>query len=344
MNDNFFRWTVVIRGGETVNLSILLMTIAIAFLITVLISPLFIPFLRRLKFGQSIREEGPKSHMKKTGTPTMGGIMIVVSIVITSLTMIYKYKGSIGYEMGLLTFVLVGYGLIGFLDDFIKVAMKRNLGLTSRQKLIGQLIIAFLFCFILYQHNFPTYIQIPGTNIQWDLGWGYVLLVIFMLVGSSNAVNLTDGLDGLLAGTAAIAFGAFGILAWYGFPNIEVMIFSLAVIGALLGFLVFNAHPAKVFMGDTGSLALGGAIAGVAILTKLEILLVIIGGVFVIETLSVIIQVISFKTTGKRVFKMSPLHHHYELLGWSEWRVVTTFWLVGLIFAALGIYIEVWLG
>src|SRR5699024_10290249 len=286
--------------------------IAIAFLITVLISPLFIPFLRRLKFGQSIREEGPKSHMKKTGTPTMGGIMIVVSIVITSLTMIYKYKGSIGYEMGLLTFVLVGYGLIGFLDDFIKVAMKRNLGLTSRQKLIGQLIIAFLFCFILYQHNFPTYIQIPGTNIQWDLGWGYVLLVIFMLVGSSNAVNLTDGLDGLLAGTAAIAFGAFGILAWYGFPNIEVMIFSLEVIG------------------DTGSLALGGAIAGVAILTKLEILLVIIGGVFVIETLSVIIQVISFKTTGKRVFKMSPLHHHYELLGWSEWRVVTTFWLVGL--------------
>src|SRR5699024_4733049 len=296
---------------------ILLMTIAIAFLITVLISPLFIPFLRRLKFGQSIREEGPKSHMKKTGTPTMGGIIIVVSSVITSLTIIYKYKGSSGVEMGLL---------------------------TSRQKLIGQLIIAFLFCFILYQHNFPTYIQIPGTNIQWDLGWGYVLLVIFMLVGSSNAVNLTDGLDGLLAGTAAIAFGAFGILAWYGFPNIEVMIFSLAVIGALLGFLVFNAHPAKVFMGDTGSLALGGAIAGVAILTKLEILLVIIGGVFVIETLSVIIQVISFKTTGKRVFKMSPLHHHYELLGWSEWRVVTTFWLVGLIFAALGIYIEVWLG
>ncbi|HEX6594842.1 MAG TPA: phospho-N-acetylmuramoyl-pentapeptide-transferase [Bacillota bacterium] len=326
------------------NLSILMMTIAIAFLITVLISPIFIPFLRRLKFGQSIREEGPKSHMKKTGTPTMGGVMIIVSIIISSLTMIYKYKGSIGYEMGLLIFVLVAYGLIGFLDDFIKVVMKRNLGLTSKQKLIGQLLVAILFYFILYQRDFPSYIHIPGTNIQWDLGWGYAFLVIFMLVGSSNAVNITDGLDGLLAGTAAIAFGAFGILAWYGFPNIEVMIFSLSVIGALLGFLVFNAHPAKVFMGDTGSLALGGAIAGVAILTKMEILLIIIGGVFVIETLSVIIQVISFKTTGKRVFKMSPLHHHYELLGWSEWRVVTTFWLVGLIFAALGIYIEVWLG
>ncbi|WP_284140980.1 MULTISPECIES: phospho-N-acetylmuramoyl-pentapeptide-transferase [unclassified Virgibacillus] len=321
-------------------------TIAIAFLITVLLSPIFIPFLRRLKFGQSIREEGPKSHMKKTGTPTMGGIMIVFSIVITAIIMAGKYtaSGNIGYELWLLIFVLVGYGLLGFLDDFIKVVMKRNLGLTSKQKMLGQLVIAFIFYFILRSNDFPTHIQIPGTTIQWDLGWGYAILIVFMLVGASNAVNLTDGLDGLLAGTAAIAFGAFGILAWHGFPQQEIGIFALAVVGALLGFLVFNAHPAKVFMGDTGSLALGGAIAAIAILMKLEILLVIVGGVFVIETLSVIIQVISFKTTGKRIFKMSPLHHHYELLGWSEWRVVTTFWLVGLIFAALGIYIEVWLG
>ncbi|WP_188454484.1 phospho-N-acetylmuramoyl-pentapeptide-transferase [Virgibacillus oceani] len=326
------------------NITVLILTIAIAFLITVLLSPILIPFLRRLKFGQSIREEGPKSHQKKTGTPTMGGIMIVISVIITSLIMINKTNAEqIGYEIWLLIFVILGYGIIGFLDDFIKVAMKRNLGLTSKQKLLGQLIIALVFYFILRANDFPTYIQIPGTNIQWELGWGYAFLIIFMLVGSSNAVNLTDGLDGLLAGTAAIAFGAFGILAWYGFPQHEVAVFSLAVVGALLGFLVFNAHPAKVFMGDTGSLALGGAIAAIAILTKLEIILVIIGGVFVIETLSVIIQVISFKTTGKRVFKMSPLHHHYELLGWSEWRVVTTFWLIGLIFAALGIYIEVWL-
>ncbi|MFC4557017.1 phospho-N-acetylmuramoyl-pentapeptide-transferase [Virgibacillus kekensis] len=325
------------------NITVLLMTIAIAFLITVLLSPIFIPFLRRLKFGQSIREEGPQSHQKKTGTPTMGGIMIVLSIFATSLIMAGKSSGNIGYELWLLIFVLVGYGLLGFLDDFIKVAMKRNLGLTSKQKMFGQLIIALVFYFILEYNDFATYIQIPGTSIQWELGYGYALLIIFMLVGSSNAVNLTDGLDGLLAGTAAIAFGAFGVLAWYGFPQGEVTIFSLAVVGALLGFLVFNAHPAKVFMGDTGSLALGGSIAAIAILTKLEIILVVIGGVFVIETLSVIIQVISFKTTGKRVFKMSPLHHHYELLGWSEWRVVTTFWLVGLIFAALGIYIEVWI-
>ncbi|MBC5635873.1 phospho-N-acetylmuramoyl-pentapeptide-transferase [Ornithinibacillus massiliensis] len=321
----------------------LVITIAIAFLITVLLSPILIPFLRRLKFGQSIREEGPKSHMKKTGTPTMGGIMIVLSIVITSIVMASKY-GGFGYELGLLLFVLLGYGLLGFLDDFIKVALKRNLGLTSKQKMLGQIIIAIIFYIILRNQGFPTYIQIPGTDIQWDLGIGYAFLIVFMLVGASNGVNLTDGLDGLLSGTAAIAFGAFGILAWYGTPQNEVAIFSLAVVGALLGFLVFNAHPAKVFMGDTGSLALGGAIAAVAILTKLEILLVIIGGVFVLETLSVMIQVVSFKTTGKRVFKMSPLHHHYELVGWSEWRVVTTFWFMGLVFAALGIYIEVWLG
>ncbi|MFC3040243.1 phospho-N-acetylmuramoyl-pentapeptide-transferase [Virgibacillus xinjiangensis] len=327
------------------SITVAVITLAIAFLITVLLSPIIIPFLRRLKFGQSIREEGPQSHMKKTGTPTMGGVMIVFSITATSLIMAWKAgEAGVGYELWLLLFVLVGYGLLGFLDDFIKVVMKRNLGLTSLQKLLGQIVIALVFYFILRSQGFPTTIQFPGTDTQWELGWGYALLIIFMLVGASNAVNLTDGLDGLLAGTAAIAFGAFAILAWYGFPSSEVTTFSLAVVGALLGFLVFNAHPAKVFMGDTGSLALGGAIAAIAILAKLEIILVVVGGVFVLETLSVIIQVISYKTTGKRVFKMSPLHHHYELNGWSEWRVVTTFWLVGLIFAVLGVYIEVGIG
>ncbi|QHE52100.1 phospho-N-acetylmuramoyl-pentapeptide-transferase [Pontibacillus sp. HMF3514] len=326
------------------NAQVLLITMAIAFLITVLISPIFIPFLRRLKFGQEIRDEGPKSHQKKSGTPTMGGLMILVSVSITTLFVVAKFNPqAMSFEVFLMLFVMVGYGLLGFLDDFIKVAMKRNLGLTSKQKMLGQLFIAAVFYIILYRHDFPTHIGIPGTTMQFDLGWGYAILILFMLVGSSNAVNLTDGLDGLLAGTAAVAFGAFGILAFQGHPQFEIAVFSLAVVGALLGFLVFNAHPAKVFMGDTGSLALGGAIGAIAILTKLEILLIIIGGVFVLETLSVIIQVISFKTTGKRVFKMSPLHHHYELVGWSEWRVVTTFWLVAILFAALGIYIEVWL-
>ncbi|MFZ3588019.1 phospho-N-acetylmuramoyl-pentapeptide-transferase [Bacillus sp. DJP31] len=320
---------------------VILFTILMGFLISVLLSPIFIPFLRRLKFGQSIREEGPKSHQKKSGTPTMGGVVIILSILITTLVMAFKFSTP-SVEILLLLLVTIGFGIVGFLDDFIKVVMKRNLGLTSKQKLLGQILIAIIFFIIFIQHDFSTVVGIPGTTYSFDLGWFYIILLVFMLVGGSNAVNLTDGLDGLLAGTSAIAFGAFAVLAWNQ-SQFDVAIFSLAVVGSVLGFLVFNAHPAKVFMGDTGSLALGGAIATVAILTKLEILLVIIGGVFVLETLSVIIQVISFKTTGKRVFKMSPLHHHYEIVGWSEWRVVVTFWSVGLVFAAIGIYIEVWM-
>ncbi|MCM3123405.1 phospho-N-acetylmuramoyl-pentapeptide-transferase [Mesobacillus sp. AQ2] len=320
---------------------VIFFTILMGFLITVLLSPVFIPFLRRLKFGQSIREEGPKSHQKKTGTPTMGGVMILISITITTLVMTGKFSQP-SVETYLLLFVTLGFGLLGFMDDFIKVVMKRNLGLTSKQKLLGQIIISVIFFFIFNQSEFSTVVSIPLTDLSFDLGWGYALFIIFWMVGFSNAVNLTDGLDGLVSGTAAIAFGAFAVLAWNQ-SQYELSIFSVAVVGAVLGFLVFNAHPAKVFMGDTGSLALGGAIATVAILAKLEIILIIIGGIFVIETLSVILQVISFKTTGKRIFRMSPLHHHYELIGWSEWRVVVTFWTVGLLFAILGIYIEVWI-
>ncbi|ALC91079.1 phospho-N-acetylmuramoyl-pentapeptide-transferase [Bacillus sp. FJAT-18017] len=320
---------------------VIFFTILMGFLVTVLLSPIFIPFLRRLKFGQSIREEGPKSHQKKSGTPTMGGIMILLSVVVTSLVMISKFAEPTARTY-MLIIVTLGFGLLGFLDDFIKVAMKRNLGLTSKQKLVGQIIISVIFYLMYRQNGFPSELNIPFTDYSLHLGWFYLVFVIFWMVGFSNAVNLTDGLDGLVSGTAAIAFGAFAVLAWNQ-SQFELAIFSVAVVGAVLGFLVFNAHPAKVFMGDTGSLALGGAIAAVSILTGLELLLLIIGGVFVIETLSVILQVISFKTTGKRIFKMSPLHHHYELSGWSEWRVVVTFWSVGLLLAILGIYIEVWL-
>lgn len=320
----------------------LIIVAAIAFLITVLLSPVMIPFLKRLKFGQSIREEGPKSHQKKSGTPTMGGVMIILSITITSFILLSQLNDDLPkYKIYLLLLVLIGYGFLGFLDDFIKVVMKRNLGLTSKQKLIGQVIIAVIFYVVLLQHDFSTAVNIPGTNIDIEFGWFYPIFIIFMLVGASNAVNLTDGLDGLLAGTAAVAFGAFGIIAWFQISDQHLTLFSLAVVGSLVGFLLFNANPAKVFMGDTGSLALGGTIAALAILLKLELLLVIIGGVFVIETLSVMIQVISYKTRRKRIFLMSPLHHHYELKGWSEWRVVVTFWTVSLLFAILGIYIEV---
>jgi phospho-N-acetylmuramoyl-pentapeptide-transferase len=332
---------MISKGGDKMLEQVIFFTILMGFLITVLLSPIFIPFLRRLKFGQSIREEGPKSHQAKTGTPTMGGVMILFSIIITTLVMTGKFSEPT-VKTYLLILVTFGFGLLGFLDDFIKVALKRNLGLTSRQKLLGQIIISVIFYLVYKQNGYPTEITVPGSNYSIELGWFYVFFIVFWLVGFSNAVNLTDGLDGLVSGTAAIAFGAYAVLAWNQ-SQMEVAIFSVAVAGAVLGFLVFNAHPAKVFMGDTGSLALGGAIATIAILTKLELLLVIIGGVFVIETLSVILQVISFKTTGKRIFRMSPLHHHYELIGWSEWKVVVTFWSVGLILAILGIYIEVWL-
>jgi phospho-N-acetylmuramoyl-pentapeptide-transferase len=315
-------------------------TILMGFLITVLLSPFFIPFLRRLKFGQSIRKEGPKSHQKKSGTPTMGGIVILLSIIITTFVMTGKFSKP-NVETYLLIFVTVGFGLLGFLDDFIKVVMKRNLGLTSKQKLLGQIVISVIFYFIYKQYHYSTELAIPFTDISINLGWLYVFFVIFWLVGFSNAVNLTDGLDGLVSGTSAIAFGAFGVLAWNQ-SQYETAVFAMAVVGAVLGFLVFNAHPAKVFMGDTGSLALGGAIATISLLTKLEVVLLVIGAVFVVETLSVILQVISFKTTGKRIFRMSPLHHHFELGGWSEWRVVVTFWAAALICAGLGIYIGVW--
>ncbi|HEX7063872.1 MAG TPA: phospho-N-acetylmuramoyl-pentapeptide-transferase [Bacillales bacterium] len=320
---------------------VLIITILASFLIAVLLSPMVIPILRRLKFGQFIREEGPKSHQKKSGTPTMGGLIIITSLLITVVVVSLQYA-NLSLELFLLLFVTVAFGVLGFLDDYIKVTKKRNLGLTSKQKLLGQLIVAAVFYLGMVKANVATTVSIPGTDLVYDLHSFYFLLVIFMLIGASNGTNLTDGVDGLLPGTAAIAFGAYSVLAWNSL-DLDVAIFASAVVGAVLGFLVFNAHPAKVIMGDTGSLALGGGIAALAILTKMEIILIIIGGIFVIETLSVIIQVISFKTTGRRVFKMSPLHHHYDLSGWSEWRIVVTFWLVGFLFAALGIYIEVWI-
>lgn len=314
--------------------NVLIITIVAAFLIAVLIGPLFIPVLRRLKFGQSIREEGPQSHQKKAGTPTMGGTIILLALIFTVL----KFANAT-MEIFFLMLVTLGYGFIGFLDDFIKINKKRNLGLTARQKFAAQILLAIGAYYLLIQMGHNTVLHLPGTPWNIELGWMYFPFLVFLLVATTNAVNITDGVDGLLAGTGAIAFGAYAIIAWF-LSDLDTAIFSAAVVGALLGFLVFNAHPARVFMGDTGSLALGGALAGVAIMTKTELLLAIIGGVFVVETLSVIMQVISFKTRGKRIFRMSPLHHHFELTGWSEWRVVVTFWLVGMVFAGLGVYLS----
>lgn len=314
---------------------LMLLTIGVSFILAVISAPLLIPLLRRLKFGQQIRGEGPQSHQKKAGTPTMGGIVIILAFTLAFL----KFS-VVNTDFYVLLIATLGFGLIGFLDDYIKIVFKRSLGLTARQKLLGQLLFSGILCVLLLSEGHSTAIAIPGTGFSLDWGpWFYYPFIVIMLLAISNAVNFTDGLDGLLSGVSAIAFGAYALIAMQA-TSLPAAVCAAAMIGAVLGFLVFNAHPAKVFMGDTGSLGIGGAIGAIAIVTKSELLFLIIGGVFVIEMLSVVIQVISFKTRGKRVFKMSPIHHHFELSGWSEWRVVVTFWAVGLVLACIGLYLN----
>lgn len=317
-----------------IDLKEVLFPMGIAFLFALLAGPLFIPVLRRMKFGQQIRKEGPQGHQKKAGTPTMGGIIILLALSVAALRFADKNE-----ELVILLVATLGYGLVGFMDDYIKILFKRSLGLTAAQKLLGQLVVSGFICYMLYRIGHPTDLKIPLTDYSLPLGFLYYPFVIIMMLGMSNAVNFTDGLDGLLSGTSAIAFGAFLIIAMK-LHQPEAAILAASMVGAVLGFLVFNAHPAKVFMGDTGSLGIGGALSAVAILTRTELLILVIGGVFVFEMLSVVIQVISFKTRGKRIFKMSPIHHHFELVGWSEWRVVVTFWVAGLLLAGVGLYIN----
>lgn len=314
---------------------LMLLTIGVSFILAVISAPLLIPLLRRLKFGQQIRGEGPQSHQKKAGTPTMGGIVIILAFTLAFL----KFS-VVNTDFYVLLIATLGFGLVGFLDDYIKIVFKRSLGLTARQKLFGQLLFSGILSVLLLSEGHSTAIGIPGTGFSFDWGpWFYYPFIVVMLLAISNAVNFTDGLDGLLSGVSAIALGAYAVIAMQA-TSLPAAVCAAAMIGAVLGFLVFNAHPAKVFMGDTGSLGIGGAIGAIAIVTKSELLFLVIGGVFVIEMLSVVIQVISFKTRGKRVFKMSPIHHHFELSGWSEWRVVVTFWAVGLVLACIGLYLN----
>lgn len=311
-------------------------TIAISFLITLILGPIIIPLLRRLKIGQSIREEGPKSHLKKSGTPTMGGIIIFIALIITLTTsgMLNKDMKDI-YVLILATF---GFGMIGFVDDYIKVVKRRNLGLKAYQKLIGQIVLAVLLA--MYQSStsvLGTKLIVPFLSNQYlDLGIFYIPFIAFVVVGTVNSVNLTDGLDGLASGVTLIILSFFGLIALnWGMGSISI--FSTALAGACLGFLVHNAHPAKVFMGDTGSMGLGGAVSAIAILLNIPLVIPIVGGIYFIEALSVIIQVTSFKLTGKRVFLMSPLHHHYEQKGWKETKVVAVFWSITVVLCLIGI-------
>lgn len=317
----------------------ILLAFVATFIITVVLGKIAIPMLRSLHAQQSIREEGPESHQAKAGTPTMGGAFMMVALIIGVALFAPWNVGT-----GMLLFLTLGHCLLGFFDDFVKAVKKRNLGLTAKQKLLGQFILAAVFCYCITEIMVvPTTLWIPVVDIQLQLGWGYYVLAFLIIVGATNAVNLTDGLDGLAGGTsavAAIAFSVIGLMAASMINSIgaeSVAYFGAIIAAVCLGFLVYNVNPAKVFMGDTGSLALGGAFAAMAILTKTELLLVVIGGIFVMEALSVIIQVISFKTRGVRVFKMSPIHHHFELSGWAEQTVVNRFWFGGAVLAIIGV-------
>lgn len=302
-----------------------ILPIALGFLISSLIAPLVIPMLHKLKFGQNIRKDGPKTHQKKAGTPTMGGIIFIFSALISMIILVGKPSD----EAMVALYAFMAYGFVGFLDDILKIIHKDNLGLRAWQKMVLLLIVSGALSTYAYL-KVGTNLYIPFLNRELNMTFFYIPFMLFYFAGVTNAVNLTDGLDGLATSVTILVIVFFAIIS-YGMGHNTLAIFCLILSGALLGFLRYNAFPARVFMGDTGSLALGGAVATVAMLLKFQLLLVIVGGIYVIETLSVIIQVTSFKLTGKRVFKMSPIHHHFEQLGWAETKIVSVFSIVTLL-------------
>lgn len=303
----------------------------IAFLIAALAGPLLIPFLHRLKFGQEIREEGPSWHQKKSGTPTMGGILFIVASCVAA---VLCARDTVLFSVLLCS---LGYGVIGFIDDFIKVILKRNLGLRSWQKLVLQILVSVVFVVVLYAGNTVTGAwALPFTNWMLPLGILFIPASVFAMVGFNNAVNLTDGLDGL-ASSVTVVVSLFVAAAAYLKGHDSLCVFSLAVFGGLIGFLLYNWHPAKVFMGDTGSLFLGGFVSASAVVLEMPVIFILAGFVYVAEALSVVLQVASFKMTGKRIFKMSPIHHHFEMCGLSEKQIVFFFSSVTLLGCVLAL-------
>ena len=322
------------------------MTAIISLIIGAVLGPVLIPVLTRLKFGQEIREIGPSWHKNKSGTPTMGGIIFIIPVILSLILLYINGSIEISYNLIILVLVFLSYALLGGIDDFIKIKFKNNGGLSIVTKFLFQMIIALVFFYLFMRSGGSSTLKFTALNIVIPLGWMFGLFILFLLVGTSNAVNITDGLDGLAGGLSAIAFLAYGIISWNcgwleGYQ--EIAIFSFLIVGALLGFLVFNSHPAKVMMGDLGSLSLGAALATIAILTRHELSLAIIGGVFVIETLSSFIQIIGIRKFNKKLFLKAPLHHHFEELKWSESDIVKLFYVVGLLLAMAAITYGVWL-
>jgi phospho-N-acetylmuramoyl-pentapeptide-transferase len=338
-----------------------LIAASVALVLSLVGTPQVIRLLRRRGYGQEIREDGPQSHLTKRGTPTMGGAVIILATLAGYFGAHLADMRGVTASGLLVLMVMTGLGLVGFADDYIKIRRQRNLGLSARTKFIGQLAVALAFGLLAVRfRNSAGYL--PGsTELSWvrDLGFsvgtiGFPVLAWLMISATSNAVNLTDGLDGLAAGTSAMVFGAYVIISFWQFGNacsaggatascyvardpLDIAIVAAAAMGACFGFLWWNASPARIFMGDTGSLAIGGAFAAMAIVTRTELLLIVLGGLFVMETVSVILQVGSFKLTGKRVFNMAPIHHHFELAGWPETTVIIRFWIIGGLAVALGL-------
>lgn len=318
----------------------------LGFVLSLVAAVILIPLLKKLHVGQSVSKLINESHLKKDGTPTIGGLIFIIPTILIML--ILYLRGSIEFNSNLiiLIFVFLAYGALGFIDDFLKVKYHNNNGLSIGVKFLLQTAIAVVF-YIIYRNNGgDSNLVISSLGINVSLGWAFGLFILLVLVGTTNAVNISDGLDGLAGGLSVVAIMAYGVIAWgskwiSGYQ--EIAIFAFVLCGAILGFLVFNTHPAKVFMGDTGSLALGGALATIAILTKHELSLLLIGGVFVVETLSSAIQIIAIRKFHKKVFLKAPLHHHFEELGWEETDIVKLFWVVGLFLAMIGIIYGVWL-
>ncbi len=312
----------------------------IAFIIAIIFGYFLIPILKKMKANQNLSEYLSEQHKEKAGVPTMGGLIFIIPTILTILVLLLLDKITFSENLFIVLFVFFGYALVGFLDDYLIIKRHNNKGLTQLQKLFGQLIIALVFFYIFINSGHEPVLTISTLGISINLSWFYGIFVLFVLLASSNAVNLTDGLDGLAGGLSLIAFLTFGLIAWgsknvYGYEDLAIFCFIL--VGTLLAFLFYNGHPAKIFMGDTGSLCLGATMASIAILTNHELTLIIVAGVFIIETLSSIIQTLSVMIRGKKVFLMTPLHHHFEKLGWKETDIVKTFWVVGLILSMAAI-------
>jgi len=316
------------------NISAHVLMFIVSFFLTLAMGPIFIPFLTRLKFGQTVRDDGPQSHLKKTGTPTMGGFIFLVPLLLMSV-----YYARYDARILPVMFVTIGFGLVGFIDDFIKVVKKRKDGLYWNQKMLGLLLVAVTFAFYSSRAGIGSEIIIPllGMERTIDLAWFFIPFAVLVLIASTNSVNITDGLDGLCAGVTLIVTLFFSIVAMTRSEWEYIKIFCSILSGGCLAFLAYNAHPARVFMGDMGSLALGGAVGAVSIMMNMPLILFVVGAIYVIEALSVIIQVANFKLTGKRVFKMAPIHHHFELSGWKEVKVVYVFWAVTVLLSIVSL-------